>query len=321
MTAITGKVAPTKRPGELGIHSMDTFNLTVPDLTVADNFYRAFGLDVREEGEGLGLYTFGSDHRWMSIAEAGKKKLNHLSFGVFEEDFEPMRRRIEEQGVRLLDAPRGVESNGFWFFDPFGVLVEVKVAEKTSPNEKMPFSLGSTPGGVAAAPQRSKASAVRPKRLAHVLLFTPDVQKAIDFYSRALGLRLSDRSGDGICFMHGIHGSDHHLVAFAKSSAPGLHHCSWDMGGINEIGKGAMQMADKGFTRGWGMGRHVLGSNYFHYVRDPWGSYSEYSADIDYIPVDHDWEAGDYPAEDSIYLWGPEMPSDFVHNYEADGDA
>lgn len=62
----------------------------------------------------------------------------------------------------------------------------------------------------------------------------------------------------------------------------------------------------------------MLGSNYFHYVRDPWGSYSEYSADIDYIPVDCDWDAGDYPPEDSIYLWGPEIPADFVHNYEAD---
>ena len=28
----------------------------------------------------------------------------------------------------------------------------------------------------------------------------------------------------------------------------------------------------------------VLGSNYFHYVRDPWGSFAEYSCDIDYIP-------------------------------------
>lgn len=318
MTAITGKVAATRRPGELGIHSMDTFTMTVPDLTVADDFYRAFGLDVREEGDGLGLYTFGSDHRWMSLTEAGRKRLNHLSFAVFEEDFEPMRRRIEAQGVRLLDPPRGFDSTGFWFHDPFGVLIEVRTAEKTSPNEKMPFALGSTPGGVAAAPQRSKAATVRPTRLAHILLFTPDVPKAIAFYSRALGLRLSDRSGDGICFMHGIHGSDHHLVAFAKSHAPGLHHCSWDMGGINEIGKGAMQMADKGYARGWGMGRHVLGSNYFHYVRDPWGSYSEYSADIDYIPADHDWEAGDYPPEDSIYLWGPEMPADFVHNFEAE---
>jgi catechol 2,3-dioxygenase-like lactoylglutathione lyase family enzyme len=319
MTAITGKVAISKRPGELGIHSMDTFNMVVPDLQVAEGFYKSFGLDVREKGNTLELYTFGSNHRWASIGEGPTKKMNFLSFGVFEEDFEPMKRRVEDAGIRLMDAPKGYDSNGVWFYDHNGVLIEIKVAEKSSPNDKMGFAMASAPAGTAASPQRSKAAFVKPRRLAHVLVFTADVQQAIDFYARVLGLRLSDRSGDGICFMHGIHGSDHHLVAFAKSHSPGLHHCSWDVGDIDEIGRGAMQMADKGFVKGWGLGRHVLGSNFFHYVRDPWGSYSEYAADIDYIPVTHDWQAGDYPPEDSIYLWGPEMPKDFVTNFEGKG--
>jgi catechol 2,3-dioxygenase-like lactoylglutathione lyase family enzyme len=317
MTAIGGKVEIVKRPGELGVHSMDSFNFVVPNLRVAEEFYKTFGLDVREEGNALGVYTYGSDHRWISISEHSRKKLNHLSFAVFEEDFEPLKKRVEQSGVKLLNAPRDFDSNGIWFYDQNDVLIEVKVAEKTSPDTKMPFAMLSGPAGVAASPQRSKSTKVRPHRMAHVLVFTADVPKAIEFYHRVLGLRLSDRSGDGICFMHGIHGSDHHLIAFAKSSAPGLHHCSWDVGNINEIGKGAMQMAEKGFQKGWGLGRHVLGSNYFHYVRDPWGSYSEYSADIDYIPVTCDWDAGDYPPEDSIYLWGPDMPSDFITNHEA----
>ena len=146
-------------------------------------------------------------------------------------------------------------------------------------------------------PSRSRAAAVRPRRLAHILVFTRDISGAIRFYGEVLGLRLSDRSGDMLAFMHGVHGSDHHMIAFVKSEAPGLHHSSWDVGSINEIGIGAMQMADKGFAAGWGLGRHVLGSNYFHYVRDPWGSYAEYSSDIDYIPVDHDWQDADHPAE------------------------
>ena len=60
----------------------------------------------------------------------------------------------------------------------------------------------------------------------------------------------------------------------------------------------------------------MLGSNYFHYVRDPWGSYSEYSSDIDYIPVNHDWQAGDHSADDAFYVWGPVPPADFAFNYE-----
>jgi catechol 2,3-dioxygenase len=204
-----------------------------------------------------------------------------------------------------------------WFSDPDGNLLEIRVAPKTSPNEKSVFSAVSSGPGVQAAPYRSKAPVVRPRRLAHVLIFSTDVPRATNFYSRVIGLRMSDYSGDGIAFMHGIHGSDHHMMAFAKSNGPGLHHLSWDVGSVNDVGLGASQMADQGFTAGWGLGRHVLGSNYFHYVRDPWGSYCEYSADIDYIPSDHDWASGDRPGEDAFYLWGPQPPADFTTNYEA----
>ena len=46
----------------------------------------------------------------------------------------------------------------------------------------------------------------------------------------------------------------------------------------------------------------------FHYVRDPWGSFAEYSYDIDFIPADLEWRAKDHPPEDSFYLWGPRRP-------------
>ena len=150
-----------------------------------------------------------------------------------------------------------------------------------------------------------------PRRLAHILMFTRDVRKAIEFYTRVLGLRLSDHSGDNIAFLHGIHGSDHHLIAFARSDAPGIHHFSWDVGTVDEIGEGAMHMLDKGFAKGWGLGRHVLGSNFFHYVQDPWGSFCEYSADIDYVPVDCDWPAGDHPPEELVLRLGADSPRRF----------
>ena len=317
MTQITSLHQPTpRRPGELGVHSVDHFNFVVPDLKVAQTFYTDFGLDVREEGNGLGLYTAGHDHRWGRVGEGGSKKLTYLSFGAFPEDFEGLRARLKQHGVAQLDPPDGFESNGVWFRDPDGTLIEIRVAEKSSPNEKAVQSNPSCPPGVQGSHPRSKAWQVRPRRLAHVLVFCSDISRAITFYHQVVGLRLSDRSGDGVAFMHGIHGSDHHMVAFAKSDGPGLHHLSWDVGSIHEIGLGAMHMADRGFSAGWGMGRHVLGSNYFHYVRDPWGSYAEYSSDIDYIPADCDWPSADHPGDDAFYVWGPNPPADFVHNYE-----
>ncbi len=249
MTAQGKFVAPTRRPGELGVHSVDEFVFTVPDLKVAENFHKAFGLDVREEGQGLGLYTKGHAHRWASIREGSgrTKKLHHLSFGLYEEDMAAFTHRLQSQGVRRIDPPPGFETNGIWFRDGDGTPIEVHVANKSSPAEKTVADTVAVPAGSGAAPQRSKAGTTSPNRLAHILLFTPDVDAAVKFYGSVLGLRLSDRSGSSIAFMHGIHGSDHHMLAFVKSEAPGIHHTSWDVGTIHEVGLGATQMADRGF--------------------------------------------------------------------------
>ena len=317
MTAIRGYVAPTTESGALGVHSLDQFVLSVPDASVAQDFYGQFGLDVRRDGNALAIKTFGHEHRWGSVVEGAKAKaLHHLSFGCYADDLPRLKARIEEQGVKLIDPPPGFESNGFWFRNYEGVLIEVKVGPKVSPDKKSESQWICVPAGVAAASVREKAPPVRPRRLSHVLIFTRDVSESIKFYERTLGLRLSDRASDLVAFMHGIHGSDHHLLALVKSSAPGFHHCSWDVASLNDIGLGAMRMHDKGWTKGWGLGRHVLGSNYFHYVRDPWGSFSEYSCDIDYIPKDERWPAADHKPEDSFYLWGPDVPREFTINYE-----
>jgi catechol 2,3-dioxygenase-like lactoylglutathione lyase family enzyme len=317
MTEISGFIKPTRRPGELGVHSVDRFYFSVPDLAVAKSFYGEFGLEVEEDGGLLAMKTRGNPHVWVAIGEGPRKKLGHISFGAFEDDFDRFAERLQALGVKRLDPPPGVETNGLWFHDHDGNLVEIKVAAKSSPNEKSEFTEVSVGPNERGAPFRRDVARVRPRRLAHVLLFTRDVEKAVQFYTRVLGLRLSDRSGDGIAFMHGIHGSDHHMIAFVTSSAPGLHHLSWDVGSVDDIGRGAMHMLDKGFSRGWGLGRHVLGSNYFHYVCDPWGSFSEYSAGIDFVPADCDWNSGDHAPEDSFYVWGPNPPDYFTHNAEA----
>jgi catechol 2,3-dioxygenase len=317
MTAIQGFIQPSRRPGELGIHSVDHFHFVVPDLAVAQNFYGEFGLDIGARNNLLTINTHEHPHQWGTIGEGPRKKHGYVSFAAFEDDIDRFSERLQTMGIKRLDPPPGIDSNGLWFHDHDGNLVEIKVAAKSSPDEKTHFSFKSAAAGERGAPFRSQMPRTRPRRLAHILMFTRDVRKAIEFYTRVLGLRVSDYSGDNIAFLHGIHGSDHHMIAFARSNAPGHHHFSWDVGSIDEIGNGAMHMLGKGFAKGWGLGRHVLGSNFFHYVQDPWGSFSEYSADIDYIPATCDWNGGDQPPDDSFYAWGPNVPEDFVHNYEA----
>ena len=317
MTQVGRFIPSSRRPGELGVHSVDHFSLNVPDLAEAERFYRSFGMDVEEESAKLVLRTPGNDHKWVLINEGLRKSLGYISFGAYEEDLPLFAQRLQSLGIKRLDPPPGYESNGLWFRDQDQNLIEIQVCEKTSPDEKSAFVNLSVPGGQRGAPARADVPAIRPRRMCHVLLFTTDVERAIQFYTQVVGLRLTDRGGDAIAFLHGIHGSDHHILAVALSSAPGFHHASWGVDSINEVGMGAMQMADRGYNAGWGLLRHVLGSNFSHYVRDPWGSYFEYTCDIDYIPATVDWKTGHYKPEDSIYLWGPPLPEDFIVNHEA----
>ena len=307
----------SRRAGVLAVHSVDRIVFTVPDIDVAEKFYTAFGLDVRRSGQQLDLYTFGHPHCWMTVVANGQAKaLQYLSFGIYAEDQAAFQKKIEAAGIACEPHPLA-KPGGLWLRSPDGVQMQLLVAGKVSPSSKTPKKPPTVLArGDAAAPMRSQASRVSPRWLSHVLLFTPDVSRMVDFCDAVLGLRLSDRSGGLVAFTHTPHGSDHHLLAFVQSAGPGLHHTSWDVGSLDDVGEGSEQLRIAGYPDGWGVGRHVLGSNYFYYAKDPWGSFAEYSYDIDFVPSTSDWVAGDYAPEDSFYLWGPAVPEWFVINTE-----
>ena len=309
------------RRGELAaVHSLDHVGFDVPDLEEARRFYETFGLDVQDGTDPAGskrleVRAHGDPRAWLFIGQSktARKKLGWLSFGAYEEDMPAIHARLDKLAKRVA-APSTREPHAMFYEGPHGVVLEVRATPKRTVDQ--PDSPVHRPRDNArGAPLRSKSWAVKPTRLSHALVFSPDIAETVAFYTEALGLRVSDDS-PGIVFLHTPHGGDHHLVAFARSTSSGLHHVSWSVPSFDDVGLGAMQMSEKGYVRGWGVGRHVLGSNYFQYVRDPWGSYSEYSFDIDHIPSDLDWPASSQSPEDGFYLWGPNVPEDFVTNYE-----
>ncbi|RYH64112.1 MAG: metapyrocatechase [Alcaligenaceae bacterium] len=305
-------------PNRPAIHSVDEFVFSVPDLMVARHFYTSFGLDVRDDGGALALYTHGHPHRWARVrqGQGGPKRLEWLSLGIHERDVAPFAALLRERGIPTVVAPDGADPSGLWLLGPDALPIQLRVAAKVSPDAPGPRGVPPAPANFGRAPSRSRALATRPLYLSHILLFTADVRDALDFYTGVLGLQVSDQSADIIAFLHTPYGSDHHLLAFAKSHGGGLHHSSWCVPSLDAVGMGSQQMATAGYPDGWGLGRHVLGSNYFRYVRDPWGSFAEYSFDIDYIEAQAHWPAADHPPEDSLYVWGPDVPQDFIVNHE-----
>jgi catechol-2,3-dioxygenase len=297
----------------VAIHSIDHFALEVPSLSDGVDFFRAFGLEVDAQPESALIRTAGARHVWAKLLKGSGKQMAYLALNTRREDFDALSDVISMSSRPVQPHPEALYRDGIWFHDPEGNLLQVRPGPKTTPHIATATERV-TDSSVRKVLGGDSQETIRPRRLSHVLLFAADVASQIAFYCSVLGLRLSDRSGDIIAFLHGAHGSDHHLIAFAKSNARGWHHCSWDVPTIEAVGLGWRQMSRAGYSRGWGLGRHVLGSNYFYYVEDPWGSFCEYSADIDFIAEGQEWPAADHPAEDSLYLWGPDVPENFITN-------
>ena len=108
MTQIRGFIGATRRPGELGVHSLDGFNLVVPEMNLAETFYGEFGLDLESRGNRIDVHTHGHSHRWGTIIEGPRKRLSHLSFGVFEDDFPRFKGRRLNLNIAATRSAEGV---------------------------------------------------------------------------------------------------------------------------------------------------------------------------------------------------------------------
>ena len=300
-----------------GVHSINHFGLAVPDLEEAKKFLLAFGLRVQDAENTLLVRASDSEHVWLKVIPGEKKSFQFLSMGCYDRDFDQIASQIREAGGVEARQHAAGTPDGFWFYDPDGTLVQLRVAPKTMIDEKAVLPSGTVPAGIQGAPFRNQAPKVAPTRLAHMLLFTPDVRRACEFYNRGMGLKISDSSGEMVAFNYARYGCDHHLIAFVRSHGRGIQHSSWDLPSIEKLGLGQKQMRDAGYTNHWGLGRHVLGSNYFNYVQDPFGKWWEYNCHIDYIPEGMAWDGGDHDPEEALYLWGPDFPVNMAINNEA----
>jgi catechol 2,3-dioxygenase-like lactoylglutathione lyase family enzyme len=303
------------------IQNLQHLAMSVPDIETGRRFYAAFGLDPVERAGSLVLRCHERNQDQIVLTEGPKRRTRYLSFGTSASGLAACKARLEADGVRLLDPPGDAAPAGLWFRDPDGLLLNLQIAG-AAPADPLPGERVNSPGdfrriGIRGAPRRG--TPVRPRRLGHVLMFTPDVARAVRFYTDVLGMRLSDTvAGDMIAFLRTSGDSDHHVLALAHSTHGGFHHASFEVGCLDEIVLGAERLVEAGYRSAWGLGRHVIGSNFFHYLRDPWNGLVEYFWDIDFVPGSAHWDARDWGPMDGFFLWstsGP-PPDDFVQNFE-----
>ena len=301
-----------------------SFTLEVPDLDAGVRFYTDAGLVADVEDDVARLRCPGQDRDSIVLLGGfGCKRLHHISLRA--DDLDGIAAKVAEHGGEVVAAPEGFEDNGLWITDPNGMLI--RLSDHPADPEldaATPFEING-PGRVvrsrrsAILPQKAYAPA-KPLRLGHILVFSPDVLRSVAFVTDALGMGLADRAQDIIAFTCARKNSDHHVVAFAKSPGVGFHHASFMVADPDEVGRGGRALLARSQRGDWGFGRHTIGSNFFHYIQDPWGSWFEYYSDMDHIDDYSLWTPTNYEMEDSLASWGPEVPHDFVHNYEVDAE-
>lgn len=291
------------------------YGLQVPSLDKGQTFYSAFGLETAEQGNAVVVRCDGRDQDQTVLLEGPVKRLHHVAFAVDPGSLPEWQRHLEGLGAKLVDGPADLPG-GLWLRDHEGNLLNLRDDEigawrafgTTDANE---VNFGDRVRRVDQARWLTADERPRPRRLGHMLIFSTNLDASQEFYARTLGLRLSDRIRGMATFMNSGPG-DHHVFGFVPGTHPGLHHSSWEVADIDQMAMGVQTMAAAGHATGWGLGRHTLGSNFFHYIKDPWGSWIEYSSDMDCIT--ENWQAGEWDCPPAV--WGPEMPADFIVNQE-----
>ena len=267
--------------------------LSVPDLEVGRAFYEAYGLEARVSGEHLAFRCKGRAQDQVRLMPGNPKRLSYVAFGTDAAGLEQVRNNLQKHKIQLEDAPFNIDTKGLWFRDPSNDWVHVcEAVEQPSAPTSIPEV--NTPGryrriGKRACDLTSSSRTATPLRLGHLIKFDLDVDKSVQFYTDVLGMKVSDQAEGILAFLRFGCGGDHHALGLGKSSHTGLHHLSFEVMDIDEIEIGAQNLIAKGYTDAYGLGRHVGGSNYFHYIRDPWNSLVEYFWDIDLIPEGSDW--------------------------------
>jgi catechol-2,3-dioxygenase len=287
-------------PKVIGLNGI---GLEVPDAATAEKFYGAFGLEARPRGSAIGFGGAGqSNDELLVIPGAPKKRMHHLSFTIHPGDEPAFEEKLKRRGLQTSSAP--APRPGLWFQDPWGTWINLSPG--ASPYEKS--NPGKSEDRLDIHRWRSLNRDPKPQRLGHMLMFTPDYEKAEAFFTEVLGLRTTDRAKGKVSFMAAGNGViDHHCFGLIPSTHRGFQHASFKVDGIDDIGFGAWRMRSAGYKESFGPGRHALASNLFHYFRDPWGSWIEYYADMDRIS--DKWECRDW--QELPYVWGPEWAPEF----------
>ena len=216
-------------------------------------FTEAWGLrDGGTAPDGYAFLQTQSDEPFqLALIRGAERKVVRIAFGLpARHDVDAAAGELDRAGVPTLAMPHQLATPGrgygFRFLDPDNRCIEL--------------SAEVTPG--TAGPRGPV-----PQKLAHIVVNTPDIDRATAFYRDILGFKISDWSEHVMSFLRC--NPEHHSIAFNAAAHAAYNHTSWTMGSIDDLFRAQGRVRAFGTPLMWGTGRHGPGSQVFNYFIEP----------------------------------------------------
>lgn len=292
----------------MSLHRLSSVTIGVPDVAAVAAYYDDFGLDQVAPG----AFATQDGGEQLRVEHAATRRLLGLEIGV--DDRDDLDRVASHLGTLGVPTTRSTDS-----LSAVEPATGAKATLRVMPHleqKPVPATPYNGPGRVERANRRApgivRGERVRPRKLGHVVVGSSDESATRSFFADGLGFMISDEIAGRAVFLRCS--TDHHNVLIQSSKVSFLHHTAWEVDDVDEVGRGAMSMLEGNPERHvWGLGRHHIGSNFFWYLKDPAGNFSEYYSDLDEIIDDQLWKPEVVEGAKSLFNWGPPPPPSFVH--------
>jgi catechol 2,3-dioxygenase-like lactoylglutathione lyase family enzyme len=292
----------------MSLHGLLSVTMGVSNVAETAAYYTDFGLAP----SGDGWFSTTDAGRQLRIEYAPTRRLVELRVAADDaDDLGRIAASLASLGVAAAHADGAVQTT-----EPAtGTRVRVEVAPRLR-QDRVPATAYNGPGRAERqndrAPGFGRPDRVRPRKLGHAVLGSTDPERSMAFFIDGLGFKISDRVKGAGAFMRCS--TDHHNVLVLGAPVSFLHHTSWQVDDVDDVGRGAHAMLEGSPQRHvWGLGRHYAGSNFFWYLKDPAGNFSEYYSDMDCIVDDQLWTPEDLEGARGLFEWGPPPPPSFLH--------
>jgi len=296
----------------MALHRLTSITMGVPNVDETAAYYADFGLQPDDASGGEAWFSTGDGGRQLRIVPAPTRRLVDLHVGV--DDADDLARAADNLHRLGIDTQRGPG----WISaveKATGTRAYLEIAGRLHQDTVAPTPYngpGRTERPGTRAPGILRTERVAPRKLGHAVLGSPEPETTEAFFVTGLGFKISDRIKGAGAFMRCS--TDHHNVLVLGAPVSFLHHTSWQVDDVDDVGRGAHAMLEDHPERHvWGLGRHYGGSNFFWYLKDPAGNFSEYYSDMDCIVDDQLWTPQDLEGAWGLFSWGPPPPPSFLH--------